>query len=137
MPRTDRAYWERLRKDGNSALAVLLTMAAVFPAVIGLIVLLVPGSQPQARANPLYWLAMLPAAWWAVLLANYQAGAVRTIRLAMALGPMICGINALWAYKAGQGVTAYAVALVGSLLAAAAGWWFFNRSMVRLEGPAR
>ncbi|WP_041862786.1 MULTISPECIES: hypothetical protein [Pseudomonadota] len=131
MIRRDQAYWARVRKDARSALAV---GSALLASLMALLCLLVPGPQAQARGNPLYWLCILPFAWWANGLAAYEPRPVRpALIVAVATAPASLAIATvlgkeplLWTIGAG-------IALISAALAE----YFYRGSMLYREGPAR
>ena len=106
------AYWTRLRVDRPSALAVGLVLVACIASLLGVLAM-VTDAPMHGRASPLYWLLMLPFAWWAASLAAYEPGATRGLWPAILLAPALaCG-----ALGAGRGLYAGArpapVGLVG------------------------
>ena len=60
-------YWQRLRKDKASNLAVGGLVIGALATTVSLLALVFPHSDGALhnRDNPLYWLLMLPFALWA------------------------------------------------------------------------
>ncbi|EPP5101088.1 hypothetical protein ACUQRY_001353 [Enterobacter hormaechei] len=100
-------------------------------ALLCLLGLLVPGPQAQARGNPLYWLCILPFAWWANGLAAYEPRPVRpALIVAVATAPASLAIATvlgkeplLWTIGAG-------IALISAALAE----YFYRGNMLYREG---
>lgn len=105
--------------------------------MVGVSVLVVPGTQGQARGNPLYWLMMLPFAWWAVSLASYEPTPVRLLKPAQVLAPLVAIASAATATRMGEDPTPFWVATAVSAVAAVTGWLLYRGSMLEREGPAR
>ena len=133
----DWAYWQRLRRDKRSAVAVLLCAAAVMIPPIAVTTFSMGNLDADGRGNPLYWLVPFPPAWWVRRLVNYEASAVRRIGAAFIIAPL-----------AGLGVVAWSWALwlylpifwfvpAASLACSVAGWSVYRGSMLEREGPAR
>lgn len=137
MTRQDNAYWQRLRKDKPSSLAAGMAMLCILLATVGLIIILVPGTHAEARGNPLYWLLMLPTAWWASSLAYFESKTAWTVRPALVLGPAVCATNMLWERLRGTDLTINIGVLVISIACAIFGEIAYRRSLLKLEGPAR
>lgn len=137
MIRTDNAYWQRLRKDRPSSLAAGMTVLCILPAIVGLIMILVPGTHIESRGNPIYWALMLPMVWWGSSLAYFEPKTAWTVRPALVLGPLVCAGNALWEHRQGTDLTINIVVLVLSVVCAIVGEIAYRRSMLKLEGPAR
>ncbi len=137
MPRRDPAYWQRLRRDRRSNIAAGLGVLAALAATLSVVALAVPGPQSVARGNPLYWLLMLPMAWWGSGLARFEARPVRWWKPVLALSCLLsCGTLAMVLAR-GEDSTAQAIACGVTLLAAGASLWLLRGSLVALEGPAR
>lgn len=137
MQPVDTAYWERLRKDASSSWSVGLAFLCVLPAVVGLIANGVGGTHLEAKGSPIYWMLMLPLVWWVTSIGYYEPKTAWTIRPAFVLGPLVCGVNTLWAHSLGTDVTISVVVLIFSVVCAVAGEIVYRRSMLKLEGPAR
>jgi len=127
----------RLKKDKRSGFAAIFTVLAWLPVVVGVGMMTAPGTQYEARENPLYWLPMLPFGWWAVALLNYDGWAVRSIRGAQAAGPVAAALVALIVWRGGGSVTEFVVAAGVSLVAAVIGWISYTDSLLQRQGPLR
>ncbi|TXN43107.1 hypothetical protein FV228_22000 [Methylobacterium sp. WL18] len=137
MIRRDPAYWQRLRKDRPSNVAAGLALVAGLAATVSVIGCLVPGPHGAARAQPLYWLSMLPLVWWANSLVRFEPRAV----------PCWCSTLALDCFGAGAGLAAAlwraedwslpALGFAVTLASAGASLVVHRDSLVAREGPAR
>ncbi|MEH3147719.1 MAG: hypothetical protein PGN34_20780 [Methylobacterium frigidaeris] len=137
MSRRDPAYWQRLRKDRRSNVAAGFAVVAGLVATLTVIAASVPGSHSEARANPLYWLLMLPLVWWANALAAFEPRAVRIWRPALALACLADAACLALTVGRQEDWTAGAVSLAIVLAAAAASLAAHRGSLVAREGPAR
>lgn len=53
-----------LQRDKATGFAMLLAVFALVPSLVGVVTILVPGTQFEAREKPLYWLILgLPLPW--------------------------------------------------------------------------
>ena len=130
------AYWTRLRVDRSSALAVGLILEACIAALLGVLALVVDAPM-HGRASPLYWLLMLPFAWWAASLAAYEPGATKGLRPAILLAPTLaCGALGV-AWMQGRDVRLWCLSAVAACVGAGLGFFFYQRSLLKQEGPAR
>ena len=131
----DPAYWQRLRRDKPSGLAALFAIGACGVPLLGLIELLLPGSQASHRASPLYWGLLLPFGWWGVELVNYTPRTSRTLVPSLAVGPAGALACAAMMPSAGDDMAWIILGLSASfgLLGAVS----YRRSLLRREGPAR
>jgi hypothetical protein len=135
--RRDRDYWARLRKDGRSNWSAGLATVAALMAVVTLVLTFLPGAPTHVRFNPLYWLALLPVAWWGGNLTAFKASAVRWMRpISIAAIPIGMVATALafargerWQVPLGLATVA-CVAAVASLI-------LYRGSLLEREGPAR
>lgn len=134
--RQDQEYWQRLRKDRRSNWAAGLAAIAAIAATVSLIGLLVDGSQYQARANPLYWLLMLPVVWWVGGLGGFRANRVRLWKPVLALSVIVATLAVVVAAGRGDwGPEAAGLAI--TLASAGASLFLLRDSLVAREGPAR
>lgn len=129
-------YWQRLRRDLRSNGAAGAAALAMIFCVLPWIHILVPGNQFQTRANPLYWMLMLPGAYWFANLIRFKPWAVVIMRSMYVLAPFAAG-GAL-AYTAAvspadNGPPAVLLAL--SCIASIVGYLLYRRSLLRQEGP--
>ncbi len=141
------AYWQRLRKDKPSNLAVGGLVIGALAATVSLIALVFPHSDGAMhnRGNPLYWLLMLPFVLWGWDLSTFSPRSVRTMRPAMIVLPTLCGVILIVARHGDQDVlddqdtgfwmilAAFLVTAIGSLLS----WVSLSRSLLQTDGPDR
>ena len=106
-------------------------------AVVALVAIVVGGSQMQARANPLYWLLLVPFAWWGSSLAYYEPWAVRLFGPVLIGSPLLATAVFVAAYRQGENVTPSVVALAVSIMCSVGAAWAYRGSLLRREGPAR
>jgi hypothetical protein len=125
------------RKDGRSNAAVLLTACAIVVSAVWLTMVTVPGTQYAARGNPLYWLILLPVAWWVSSLAACEPHAIRWWKPALALACTISTTCLVLAVAAEQGVTLNAAGCAVTLAATVGSLVAYRGSLVAREGPAR
>ena len=134
----DPVYWQRLRRDKASGLAALFAIGACGVTLIGLIELLLPGSQASHRGNPLYWILLLPFGWWGVELVNYTPRTSWTLVPALAVGPGValicCAATSLSSISDNR---SWGIVMGFSVLFGLLGAVSYRRSMLRREGPAR
>ena len=137
MRRRDNDYWQRLRKDRRSNAAAIVAALAVLAATMIVISVTVDASVAESRANPLYWLLMLPGIWWGTGLMSFEPRAVRLWKPALAVA---CGASAIAAFVAMRAAgtwTGQTVACGVTVLAVAASLFLHRGSLVQREGPAR
>lgn len=127
----------QLRQDKRSGFATYLTVMAWVPIVVAVGMLVAPGEQGEARGNPLYWLPMLPLAWWAVALTRYEGWAVRSIRWAQAAAPVAAAMVALFAWQSGDAAVPFLVAGAVSLAVAAVAWILYTGSLLQRQDSLR
>jgi len=137
VKRRDNGCWQRLRKDRLSNAAALLATLAALAATLNVISLTVGGTQYKARANPLYWLLMVPMLWWVTGLTSFEPLHVRLWKPALVLACIVSAISAFVAMRAAGTWTAQTVACAVTLLAAAVSLFLHRGSLVQREGPAR
>lgn len=137
MSRNDQVYWQRLRKDRASNLAAGLTVIAGLIALVALAGLLIPGSQADARANPLYWALLIPFGWWGSSLGAFEAWAVRLLYPSLVAWTLIAATALAGAWRQAQNPTLWAAALAVSVLCSIGAAFLYRNSLLRREGPAR
>lgn len=137
MPRTDKVYWQRLRKDPRSNFAMGFNAISGLVAIVALSMSIAPGSQLQARANPLYWALLLPFGWWGSSLGAFEAWAVRLFWPSLATWPLIAACGLANAWRGGEGVTLWTGTLAVSVLCSVGAAVLYRGSFLRCEGPAR
>ena len=118
-------------------MAAGLALVAGLAATVSVIGCLVPGPHGAARAQPLYWLSMLPLVWWANSLVRFEPRAV----------PCWCPSLALACFGAGAGLAAAlwraedwslpALGFAVTIASAGASLVVHRDSLVAREGPAR
>lgn len=135
--RRDAAYWQRLRRDRRSNAAAILGAIAALSGTLGLIAALVEGTPHEARANPLYWILMLPMVWWVSDLTQFSARAIRFWTAAMLLSCAGAAFGLVLGMAGSQDVMLPLVNVVVCVLAAAASLVLRRGSLVDREGPAR
>ncbi|MGI4745812.1 MAG: hypothetical protein ACRYGI_08975 [Janthinobacterium lividum] len=144
------AYWQRLRKDKPSNLAIGGLVIGAVVTTISLIALVLPHSDGAMhnRGNPLYWLFMLPCVFWAWSLSTFSPRSVRTIRSAIIVLPTIGGLILFIVYNDNKDIlglshesivnlwmtiVAFFITLIGSLVS----WFALQHSLLQAEGPDR
>ncbi|NPD68134.1 hypothetical protein HN018_12245 [Lichenicola cladoniae] len=144
------AYWQRLRKDKPSNLAIGGLVIGAFVTTLSLIALVFPHSDGAMhnRGSALYWLLMLPFVLWAWDLSTFSPRSVRTIRPAAIVLPVVSLLLLVIAYNSDKGVLdsshdtdvelwlfaiAFIITVACSLLSVLA----LQRSLLQSEGPDR
>jgi hypothetical protein len=135
--RRDAEYWQRLRKDRRSGIAVLFTAVAAVVAAVAVTMVAVPGTQWEARTSPIYWIVLIPVAWWVNALAAYESWAVRSWKPVLAALCIVHAICLTLAVIGSRNVMLTAGTFVLTIACAAAGLSALRGSMVAREGPAR
>lgn len=138
VTRRDQAYWQRLRRDKPSGFAALAAVGSCGLVLVEVIDLVLPGSQGMHRATPLYWALLIPFAWWAINLVNYDRRVSRTLIPACIIAPLvaIACVVVDEVLAAGGSRLSWLVALASVILAFLA-VFFYRRSLLMVEGPAR
>lgn len=137
MIRRDPEYWQRLRKDVRSNIAAGLAGVAVLSGTISVISIGVSGNQFEARANPLYWLLMIPMVWWVSGLSTFAALYVRSWKPVMAVACVSSAASLAVAMNRTEDWHIWAFSFVITVAAAAASLMVYRNSLVALSGPAR
>ncbi len=137
MKRRDNAYWQRLRRDKRSNAAALLAALAALAGTLTVISLSIGGTHYDSRANPLYWVLMVPMIWWVTGLTSFEPRHVRLWRPGLALACTTSLIATAVAMRAAGTWTGQTVACAVTLIAAAASLFLYHGSLVQREGPAR
>ena len=137
MIRRDQDYWQRLRKDHRSNAAVLLAGLATMVAAVSMTMVIVPGTHYGTRANPLYWLILVPVAWWVSSLAAFEPGAVRSWRTVLIVVGIAATACLAMAITSGQDVMLTVIAFLVTMTSAAGSLFLRRGSLVAREGPAR
>ena len=104
---------------------------------MNVISLMIGGTHDKSRANPLYWLLMMPMLWLVTGLTSFEARHVRLWKPALALACIASAIAAFVAMQAAGTWTGQTVACAVTPLAAAASLFLHRGSLVQREGPAR
>ena len=137
MSRRDQAYWQRLRKDRRSNLAVIFGIVAGLVSLVALIGLLIPGSQAASRGSPLYWALLIPFAWWGSSLGGFEPRAMRLFTPSLLLWPFVAAASLAKAWSDGEGSTAWVIALIACSACSIGAAWLYRGSVLQREGPAR
>jgi peptidoglycan/LPS O-acetylase OafA/YrhL len=114
-----------------------MAILAVLAATLALLGLAVTGGQAEARANPVYWLILAPVAWWGGGLSGFGARQVRLMMPAIVVAPLLAVVCLTIAYTRGETITLWVVATVVTIIAALACRAFYDRSLLKREGPDR
>lgn len=136
MIRKDNLYWQRLRKDRRSNWAAGMAALAAIAASISIIGVLIAGSQYEARANPLYWVLMVPALWWLSGLARFEPRPVRWWRPALFLCVSVAGIALFLGIQREDPmpeIAGFVITCTGTVISLI----LLRHSLVEQEGPAR
>jgi hypothetical protein len=121
----------RLKRDRRCAIVVLCAIAAMLCAVVIWLMLLSDDTVIVTRGRPIYWALMAPFAYWAVQLAAYERWAVRWLRTAQVLAPVIGGLGVGAAAWTGSSASLTCAALFAvSLLMTFGGAFAYRGSML-------
>jgi hypothetical protein len=99
----------RLKRDRRSAVVILSAIAAMLTAVVIWLLLLSDKSPAGTRGQPVYWMLMVPLAFWAIQLASYTPWTLRRLRVAQTAAPILAGLGvgaAAWTGSPALTVTA-------------------------------
>jgi len=112
-----------------------LATSSLLPSLVGIVTLLVPAPQVEARGNPLYWLILgLPLPWvWKLM--DYTPWALRGIRPVLWVAPFLAGFVATWAAIDRQDTEPYAWAIAVTVALSLVGGLCYDRSVLKHEGP--
>jgi hypothetical protein len=130
-------YWARLRKDRPSNWATGLAVVAALAAVLAILGLAVPGAQAESRANPLYWVILLPLAWWGSGVAAFEPRPVRLLAVVTYAAPIVAITCLIIAIAQDRGWLIWLAAVVISIAAAIGSRRAYSRSLLKLEGASR
>jgi hypothetical protein len=114
-----------------------MAILSVLAATLALLGLVVTGGQAEARGNPIYWLILAPVAWWGGGLSGFGARQVRLMMPAVIVAPLLAVACLAIAYTRGETITLWAVATVVAIITALACRIFYDRSLLKREGPDR
>ncbi len=114
-----------------------MAIIAVLAASLALIGLIVSGGQAETRANPIYWLILLPVAWWGGGLSGFGARQVRLMVPAMVAAPILAALCLVIAAGRAEAVTPWVIATIVAAVAAIVSRLFYDRSLLKREGPDR
>lgn len=114
-----------------------MVILAVPAAVLALPGLVIAGGQAEARANPVYWLILIPVAWLAGDLSGFGARQVRLMMPAIIVAPLLAIGCLTMAYARGDTITLWIVATAMSIITALACRLYYNKGLLRCEGPDR
>ena len=124
------AEWQRLRRDKLSALVTLAVIVAGLASLLAVLGILLHPTRAADRSSPIYWVLMLPFAWWAASLASYTPWAVRTLRPA-AIAFIVASLIALvLATRQNTSLTPWIVAAAVAIACAATGMALFPSSLL-------
>lgn len=130
----DDSRSQRLRRDVPTGIAAFLCFLALLLPTIGVVTLLVPGPQVEARGDPLYWAILGVPALWAWRMMDYRPGVLRTIRPLLFAAPPVAGMVLAAASMRGEGMTPYWVMLALTCCLSLAGGLTCDRSLLAREG---
>ncbi|USU09726.1 hypothetical protein NF700_05490 [Sphingomonadaceae bacterium OTU29MARTA1] len=137
MARNDREYWARLRVEPRSQWAAGLAVIAGLAVTLAVIGLLVPGNHFESRANPLYWLLMLPLVWWASELMGFEPLAVQIMPWVTSLAPLGSAICLAVAFSIGEPWQIWLVDFIICICASIGSRMTYRDSLLQREGPSR
>lgn len=137
MIHKDPAYWQRLRKDRRSNIAGVLAAVAVLTGTVSVTMTLVNGSQYEARGNPLYWVLLLPMAWWVSGLSTFESRYVRSWKPVLAIACLAAAASLAIDMQRDEDWTVSAVSVAITVISAVASLVVYTGSLVAREGPAR
>lgn len=111
-----------------------LAVFAVVPPMVGIAILLVPGTHAGAKTNPLYWAILAVPVPWTSALLSYRSGPLRWLRMTLLAIPALAFAVAGAAWALGVGMTTYLYMIVATVVLCLAGLWAFPRSMLARHG---
>ncbi|KQM24819.1 hypothetical protein ASE57_15620 [Sphingomonas sp. Leaf11] len=102
--------------------------------MVGIAILLVPGTHAEAKINPLYWAILAVPVPWTSALLSYRPGPLRWLRVMLLAIPALAFAVAGAAWALGVGMTTYLYMIVATVVLCLAGLWAFPRSMLARHG---
>jgi hypothetical protein len=108
----------RLKRDRRCAVVVLGAIAAMLTAVVIWLLVLSDASPAETRGRPVYWVTMVPLAYWAIQLAAYTPWTLRWLRVARTAAPILAALGVGAAVWTGSPVLTVTAVLFGVCLAA-------------------
>lgn len=128
------SYAHRLKRDRWTGWTVALAVFAIVPPMVGITILLVPGTHAEVKINPLYWAILaIPLPWTSALL-NYRPGPLRRLRKMLVVTPALALAVAGSAWALGAGMAPYFYMIAATVLLCVAGLWAYPRSMLARDG---
>jgi hypothetical protein len=124
-------HGEAVRRDRNANLAIVAAVICMIVAAVAGLGLLLPDNRSGDRSNPVYWMVILPLGVWAYGLTGFSDWALRLVRPALVVGPVVCVVVAGVAIANGRGVVLPGVALGLALMAGGLGLVLFGKSVFR------
>ncbi|WP_177176848.1 hypothetical protein [Faunimonas pinastri] len=76
-----------MRQEKAASVAILSAIFSVLASLAAWVVVLVPGG--DVRGSPVFWLLAIPVMCWTTPLLGYRAWAVKTVRLAFLVAPLL------------------------------------------------
>ncbi|MEE3624580.1 hypothetical protein UCD39_11345 [Nitrospirillum sp. BR 11752] len=129
-------YWQRLRRDKASNFSAGAMALSCLFAVVCWIGILVPGNQAHGRASPIYWIFMLPFAWWGGSLMHFTPWSVQVMRLMFWIAPLgAAGAAVFAAFNTPEFAIPSLIALGLTCAMSAIGYVLYRHSLLRREGP--
>ncbi len=98
---------------------------------------MVEGNREQTRANPLYWLVLLPVAWWAAELSAFEPGSVRAMKLLTVIAPATALLCLLIAVSLEENWVLWLTSFIVSGVTAFGSRMAYRDSLLQREGPSR
>ena len=135
MTKNPRPY-DHLRRNVPMTVALLAGLAATAMPVLSATFVFVPHGYMAGRGTPLYWLIMLPVAYWAWGIISFDAWAVRLLAPLLIVAPLTDALFAVFSPVSGDDVTALWVlaalslvfAVVGAIALRRTPLWPFDRA---------
>lgn len=127
--------YDYLKRDVPTTVALLAGVAAAAMPVLSTTYIMVPHGYIASRSDPLYWLIMLPVAFWVWGITSFDPWAIRILVPVLILAPVtdiliakFCGLSggdltAMWVLAA----LSVVFAIVGTIALSRTPLWPFRR----------
>ena len=132
-----RAYWQRLRRDKRSNIAVGAVLISGIAIILAWLDIAFPGGRAADRLSLLYWVTIVAFAWWGSALGGFRPWAARLLKPAALMLPIMGGVALFLAWQSDHAVwltlAAFGIATIGSALCLVC----LKKSLLKREGADR
>lgn len=101
--------YDYLKRDVPTTVALLAGLASAAMPVLSATFIMVPHGYMVSRGNPLYWLLMLPVAYWAWGIMSFDPWAIRLLAPLLIIAPIMDILIVVYSGMSGDDLTALRV----------------------------